>query len=90
MESRAVRRSQVKNIKFLVVVAFAMLLSGCGIFGGDDASTDVTSTAEEFEPEPTANVVQAVPVDGTDDGTDPAAPTAVAQPTPSKEPCTGD
>ena len=55
-----------------------MLLSGCGLFGGDDASTDVTSTAEEFEPEPTANVVQAVPVDGTD-GTDAsAAPTAVA------------
>ena len=53
-----------------------MLLSGCGLFGGDDAGTDVTSTAEQFEPEPTANVVQAVPVDGTD--TDAASPTAVA------------
>lgn len=53
-----------------------MLLSGCGLFGGDDGSTDVTSTAEQFEPEPTANVVQAVPVDGAEDES--AAPTAVA------------
>lgn len=83
----------MKNIRVLLFVAFAMLLSGCGLFGGDDASTDVTSTAEEFEPEPTANVVQAVPVDGTD-GTDAsAAPTAVAAaplPTAVTIPSSGD
>lgn len=48
--------------RYLVLVALAMVLSGCSLFGGDDASTDV-STAETFQAEPTANVVQAVPAD---------------------------
>lgn len=62
----------MKINRFLVLMALAMVLSGCSLFGGDDAGTDV-STAETFQAEPTANVVQAVPADDSV-----AVPTAVA------------
>lgn len=75
----------MKHIRVvLLVVVLAMVASACSLFGGDDDGTDL-STAETFTPEPTANVVQAVPaddddstVDGDDSTADPGAPLPTA------------
>lgn len=58
----------MKHIRIILLVVFAMLLSGCSLFGGDDGGVDL-STDETITPEPTANVVQPVPGDDTETAT---------------------
>ena len=55
------------------MLAVALTLSGCGIFGGSD-STDVT-VAEDIEAQPTVNNVQSVPSE-TSEGSTTDAPAA--------------
>lgn len=65
----------MKHLRVLFVLAIALTLGGCSLFGGDDSDQDL-STSELVTPEPTANVVQAVPAEETADPT--AADEAVA------------
>ncbi|MEM7092991.1 MAG: LysM peptidoglycan-binding domain-containing protein [Actinomycetota bacterium] len=61
----------MNNIRALFVVALALLLSGCGLFGGDDTATTTTAddlSANEDFVAPTANVVQQIPLDEGEDG----------------------
>lgn len=51
----------MKIIKpLLIIVALALVATGCSLFGGDGDTTPLSS-AEGFEAEPTANVVEAAP-----------------------------
>lgn len=49
----------MKPTKLLIIVVCALMLSGCSLFGSDDETP--VSTAEDFEPTPTSNTVQAAP-----------------------------
>ena len=68
-----IRRSAVKHIRVtFFFLAVALTLSGCGIFGGSDGTSDVT-VAEDVEAQPTVNSVQPAPAETTDSTTDAGA-----------------